>query len=188
VLGRISGAFGAAPRIERPSTWFTWHASLFRPGVRVLDVACGSGRHAIAAATLGAQVTAVDADAARLKVARRFAEQRSVAVDWVQADLASYPVPEREYDVVLIFQYLDRRRIPDFRRALRPDGFLLAETFLETQREHGWGPTSEEHLLRPGELPQLVSPLEIVLEREVLEFLEGRPMALASVLAQRVGE
>ena len=188
MLGRISGAFGAVPKMERPSTWFTWHAEVVRPGVRVLDVACGSGRHAVAAAALGAQVTAVDADPARLKAGRRYAEHKGLSVEWVQADLERYPVPEREYDVVLVFNYLSRGRMADFRRALRPGGYLIAETFLDAQRGHGWGPTSDEHLLRSGELPQLVHPLEVLLEREVLELIEGRPMALASVLAQRMGE
>jgi 2-polyprenyl-3-methyl-5-hydroxy-6-metoxy-1,4-benzoquinol methylase len=188
VLGRISGAFGAAPKIERPSTWFTWHAELLRPGALVLDVACGAGRHAVAAAALGTRVTAVDADPARLKAGRRYAEQKGLSVDWVQADLERYPVPERAYDVILIFNYLSRARMPDFRRALRPGGHLITETFLQAQRNHGWGPTSDDHLLRAGELPQLIYPLEVVLEREVLELIEGRPMALASVVAQRVGE
>lgn len=188
MLGRLSGAFGAAPKVERPSVWFTWHAELIRPGTRVLDLACGTGRHALASASLGARVSAVDEDAARLKAGRKAAEQRGVAVDWIQADLQRYPLPEREFDLVLVFNYLDRRRMPDIRRAIRPGGFLLAETFLTAQREHGWGPTSPDHLLQPGELPLLVAPLEVVLEREVLEFRDARPAAVASILAQRLGE
>jgi 2-polyprenyl-3-methyl-5-hydroxy-6-metoxy-1,4-benzoquinol methylase len=188
VLGRISGAFGITPTIERPSTWFTWHAGLVHQGSRVLDIACGTGRHAVAAAELGARVTGVDADAARLKTARRVADQRRVSVDWVQADLARYPVPEGQYDFVMIFNYLDRGRMPEFLRGLRPGGHLLIETFLDAQRELGWGPRSDEHLLRPGELLRLVAPLEVVLEREALDFVGGKPVAVASVLAQRVGE
>ena len=42
-----------------------------------------------------------------------------------------------------------------------PGGRLMMETFLEAQREAGWGPTSERHLLRPGELARLVAPLTV---------------------------
>ena len=39
-----------------------------------------------------------------------------------------------------------------------------------------------------AELPRLLEPLEVVLSREALDFSDGRPMAVASVLAQRVGQ
>ena len=188
MLGRISGAFGASQPIERASTWFTWHAPLIRRGAQVLDLACGTGRHALAAAELGAVVTAVDADAAKLKSGRRAAEQRNVSVEWVQADLERYPLPENGYDLVMVFNYLDRHRMSEILRAVRPGGHLLAETFLESQRELGWGPKSDDHLLRSGELTTLVRPLEVVQAREALDFHAGRPIAVASVLAQRVVE
>ena len=57
-------------------------------------------------------------------------------------------------------------------------------TFLIGQRELGWGPTSDDHLLRPGELAGLVAPLTIVHGREVLEPIDAeRWRAVASVLA-----
>ncbi len=171
---------------ERPSAWFTWHAGVIRPETRVLDLACGHGRHAIAAASLGAAVVAVDADADRISAGRRAG--RSLPIEWVCADLHTFPLEPGAFDVVMVFNYLDRARMPDMRAAVRPWGFLLCETFLEAQREHGWGPTSDDHLLRSGELLRLVEPFEIILSREALDFVGGRPMAVASVLAQRTGE
>ncbi|MBI4502476.1 MAG: class I SAM-dependent methyltransferase [Gemmatimonadetes bacterium] len=178
----------SAPTVERPSSWFTWHAALIGPGTRVLDLACGAGRHAIAAAELGARVTAVDSDAGRLRHARRAAQHRRLSVEWIEADLAHHPVPERGFDLVMIFNYLDRRRMPDFTSAVARGGYLMVETFLESQRQLGWGPTSGDHLLRSGELPALFAPLEMIAAREALDFFDGRPMAIASALAQRIGE
>ena len=149
----------------------------------MLDLACGKGRHAIAAATRGGVVRAVDSDAEILSAARRAAGD--LAIEWVTADLTQYELTEAAYDVVMVFNYLDRGRMPDFRRAVRQGGYLLYETFLEEQREHGWGPTSADHLLRRGELMTLAGPFEIVLAREALEFVGGRPMAVASILARR---
>ena len=171
---------------ERPSAWFTWHAGVIRPQSRVLDVACGRGRHAIAAASLGAAVTAVDADAERIAAGRRAA--RGLPIEWARADLGTFPLPPRAFDVVMVFNYLDRSRMPELRETVKPGGYLLCETFLEAQREHGWGPTSDDHLLKPAELLRLVEPFEVILAREALDFVGGRPMAVASVLALRPGQ
>lgn len=175
----------AAVGRQATSTWFVWHAELIGAGHRVLDIACGRGRHAIAAALRGADVVAVDHETERLEAAEKLARKAGVTVTWVQADLAQDPLPRGPFDFVMAFNYLDRRRFHEFLEAVEPGGYFLAETFLERQRELGWGPTSDEHLLKSGELIALVEPFELVLGREVLEVLDGHPRAVASVLAQR---
>lgn len=175
----------AAMKRDAPSTWLMWHEALFKPGVRVLDVACGSGRHAIAAAQRGADVVAVDADRDKLRQAERQARRQRLNIRWVEADLTRDPLPSGPFDVVMMFNYLDRSRMPKFIDAISPGGHFLAETFLDWQRALGWGPTSDKHLLQSGELISLVEPLEIILEREVLEILDGHPRWIASVLAYR---
>lgn len=169
---------------EVPSTWFVWHAGIIAPGMRVLDVACGRGRHAIAAAARGAEVVALDADVEQLQAAEKTARKVGVPVEWQQADLEHDPLPPGLFDLVMVFNYLDRTRMPQMLAAVRPGGYFMAEAFLEQQRELGWGPTSDEHLLRQGELWSLVEPFEIILARDVLEVLDGRPMAVASILAR----
>ena len=170
---------------DQASTWFSWHADVIGPGSRVLDLACGAGRHAIPAALRGATVVAVDQDAERLAALERAAGLRRVAIDVVRADLTAWDPGRDAFDVVMIFNYLDRRRMPDFLAAVRPGGHLLTETFLEQQRLQGWGPRSDEHLLASGELMRLTERFELILGREVIETIDGRPAALASVFAQR---
>lgn len=170
---------------DAPSTWFVAHANLFATGHRVLDLACGRGRHAIAAAQLGAHVTAIDADAEKLRVAAKLAQRAGVDVTWIQANLERDPVPAGPFDVVMMFNYLDRTRIAHFLAAVKPGGFFLGETFLERQRDLGWGPTSDDHLLKTMEFPRLVAPFTVVFAREVLEILDGHPRVIAGVLAQR---
>ena len=171
---------------QRPSYWFTTHAALIRPGARVLDVACGSGRHAIAAAALGAKVVAVDRDGARLKQGREEASRRRLPVEWIEADLER-PWPDLGlFDVVLLFNYLDRPRMTRIVEAVMPGGHLLFETFLEIQRQLGWGPTQDAHLLKYGELAGLVAPLVVVHGREAFEPADNAQWAaVASVLARR---
>ncbi len=171
-------------RTTRPSTWFLWHGHRVGPGSRVLDLACGEGRHSLAAAGRGARVTAVDRDTARLAAGRERAEARGLSIDWVTADLEE-PWPELGvFDAVLVFNYLDRASMPRMIDLVEPGGWLMMETFLSTQRELGWGPTSDDHLLRPGELARLVAPLVVAHGREVIEAVDAeRWRAVASVLA-----
>jgi 2-polyprenyl-3-methyl-5-hydroxy-6-metoxy-1,4-benzoquinol methylase len=171
-------------RITRPSTWFLWHGHRVGPGARVVDLACGEGRHSLAAAARGGRVTAVDRDEARLAAARERAEARGLTIGWMAADLEE-PWPELGgFDAVLVFNYLDRAKMPQMIELVEPGGFLMMETFLSTQRELGWGPTSDDHLLRHGELARLVAPLTILHGREVVEAVDAeRWRAVASVLA-----
>jgi SAM-dependent methyltransferase len=154
--------------------------------MRVLDLACGEGRHSLPAAMLGAEVLGVDRDEIRLATARELADAHGLAVDWRVVDLEG-PWPELgDFDAVLVFNYLDRARMPEIRDRVAPGGLLMMETFLAGQRELGWGPTSEDHLLRPGELSGLVAPLRILHGREVLEPIDAeRWRTVASVVACR---
>lgn len=174
---------------DRPSEWFIWHAHRIGPGSRVLDLACGTGRHSLAAAARGAVVLAVDKDPARLAEARREAQRRGARITWLELDLEQ-PWPDfGVFDAVLLFHYLDRTRMPRVLECLAPGGLLLMETFLEAQRGLGWGPTSECHLLRSMELAALVEPLTVVHAREVLKPVDASRWAwVGSVLARKVNE
>jgi 2-polyprenyl-3-methyl-5-hydroxy-6-metoxy-1,4-benzoquinol methylase len=156
--------------------------------MRVLDLACGRGNEAIAAAQRGAQVIAIDIDDDRLRDAERAARKVDVTVEWIKADLTRDRLPDGPFDLVMQFDYLDRSRLPDFLDLVKPGGYFAAETFLEAQRELGWGPTSDEHLLKPAEFWSLVGQFEIVLAREVHETLDGRTKAISSILARRPSE
>ena len=154
--------------------------------MRVLDLACGEGRHSLAAAALGARVTGVDRDETRLATARDLAEAQDLSVDWRVVDLEGAWPELGDFDAVLVFNYLDRARMPEIHPLVAPDGLLMMESFLTGQRELGWGPTSDDHLLRPGELARLTAPLRILHGREVLEPIDAeRWRAIASVVACR---
>lgn len=173
-------------RLPRPSSWLVWHAHRIRSGMRVLDLACGEGRHALAAAILGAAAVGVDRDERRLATARELAAAHTLAADWRVVDLEG-PWPDLgRFDAVLVFNYLDRARMPEILDLVAPGGLLIMETFLTGQREHGWGPTSEDHLLQPGELARLAAPLTVLHGREALEPVDAeRWRAVASVVAVR---
>lgn len=173
-----------APQLPRPSTWFTWHGHVIGSGARVLDLACGEGRHSLAAAALGARVVAVDRDESRIAAGRELAAEHGLEVDWRVVDLEGSWPDFGSFDAVLLFNYLDRVRMPAVRELISPGGFLMMETFLAAQRELGWGPTSDHHLLQPAEIGRLAAPLTVLHGREVLEAIDAeRWRAVASVVA-----
>ena len=179
------GALQGAPGM-RPSTWFLWHAHRIGPGSRVLDLACGEGRHSLAAAALGADVVAMDRDEAKIASARARATAAGLSIDWREVDVEGEWPELGFFDAVLVFNYLDRAGMPRIISLIAPGGFLMMETFLEAQREAGWGPTSSAHLLRPGELTRLVAPLTVEHGREVLETMDAEHWrAVASVIATK---
>jgi 2-polyprenyl-3-methyl-5-hydroxy-6-metoxy-1,4-benzoquinol methylase len=177
------GALQGSPRM-RPSTWFIWHAHGIGRGSRVVDLACGEGRHGIAAAELGCNVVGIDREPAALATARRQAAAAGLSVQWLELDLEGEWPALGVFDAVLVFNYLDRANMPRILQLVAPGGLLIMETFLEAQREAGWGPTSSAHLLRPGELARLVAPLTVLHGREALENVDPEHWrAVASVVA-----
>ena len=71
------------------------------PGMRVLDVAAGTGNASIPAAERGATVTASDLTPELLEAGRRRAEAKGLALEWVEADAENLPFEDESFDVVM---------------------------------------------------------------------------------------
>jgi SAM-dependent methyltransferase len=85
-------------------------------GVRILEVGAGTGRFAVPLAVRGARVTATDASAAMLAVARDKAHARGVSLDLQVADAHHLPFRDRSFDVVLSSRML--MHVIDWRQVL----------------------------------------------------------------------
>lgn len=151
------------PTVVEPPEWLVRHASDLPPG-KALDIACGLGHAAIWLAQRGWDVTAVDISERGLKLARRFAEQQRVAINFVAADLDDIDLGWNEYDLVTVFRFLDRGSLPSrIIRALRPGGRVLYETFLSgNQAPLDNRPQNPAFLLKSGELPWLLAGLQML--------------------------
>ena len=79
---------------RRRDSFTSWPA---RPGGKLLDVACGTGRHALAFADLGYEVTATDLNEELLAVGRASAGDR---VRFVQGDMTDLDIPDGPFDIV----------------------------------------------------------------------------------------
>lgn len=167
--------------------WAPRLAAEFGPRGRALDVATGRGRHALCLAEAGFRVIGLDiqfdalVDAGRVGRVGREGRVGNGSLALACVDLTTYPLPRARFHVVVVTRYLDRALFPALRDALVPGGVLLYETFTERQLQHGRGPTSCAHLLRPGELRMLVRGMDVLFDEEVSE-----PDAMARIAARRV--
>ena len=70
-------------------------------GMKVLDVAAGTGNASIPAAERGAKVTASDLTPELLEAGRRQAESKGLELEWVTADAENLPFDDASFDVVM---------------------------------------------------------------------------------------
>jgi len=103
------------------------------PGAKVLDLACGFGRHAVGMAQRGFQVTGVDFNPRYLEIGAEDARTAGVTVEWLAADMRSLAFPRRfdaGYSFFTSFGYYsdpeNERVLANVAAALEPGGrFLL---------------------------------------------------------------
>jgi len=147
---------------------------------RALDVAVGSGRHALVLAHFGFHTFGVDVKFDAVRAAMDAAERRQLRISGWCADLTVYPLPVSAFDLVVVSRYLQRDLFPSLRDAVKPGGCIVYETFTVRQRALGSGPTSPDHLLEPGELVSKFDGWKVLFSEEV-----EAPEAVARVAARR---
>jgi 2-polyprenyl-3-methyl-5-hydroxy-6-metoxy-1,4-benzoquinol methylase len=75
------------------------------PPAKILDVPCGGGRHSLALATVGYQLTGVDISVDFLKAARSSAADRKTSLTWEQRDMRDLPW-RQQFDGAFCLQQL----------------------------------------------------------------------------------
>ncbi|MYN17429.1 methyltransferase domain-containing protein [Rugamonas sp. FT107W] len=130
------------------SPWVQRYAPLI-PGGEVLDLACGSGRHARHLASLGHAVVAVDRDPEALAAAAG-PEITTTAIDLEEAG-AVWPFGLERFAGIVVTNYLHRPLIADMLASLAPNGVLIYETFADGNAQFG-KPSNPAFLLQAGEL------------------------------------
>lgn len=151
-----------------PNAWLREHASVWRPGQRVLSVADGEGRNSVWLARQGLQVQAFDISPVGVAKARDFALRSGVSVDYALADVEAWPWPHAAFDgIAAIFvQFADpprrQRLFARIVQALAPGGTLILQGYTPKQLEYRTGgPPQVEHLYTEDLLREAFAELEI---------------------------
>lgn len=141
---------------ENPSTWLQRWAHLITPGSRVLDVACGAGRHMRYLAHLGHRVEGVDRNPEALALA-----QAHGPVTCADIENGPWPFAGQTFDGLVVTHYLWRPLLPTLVASLAPGGVLIYETFAAGNETVG-KPSRPDFLLQPGELLRATAGLHTV--------------------------
>lgn len=178
---RYAGRADAAP--DPPADVLTAHRDLL-PAGRALEVACGDGRNALWLARQGFAVDAIDVAFAGLARLAAVARREGLPIQAIQADLEHFPLPEGRYAVAVNTRYLQRSLFASLRRAVRPGGVIVFETFLRDQAAVGH-PRNPAFLLEPGELRAELAAFERLVDEEGCFAPDGTPTFLARLIARR---
>jgi demethylmenaquinone methyltransferase/2-methoxy-6-polyprenyl-1,4-benzoquinol methylase len=139
MFDRIAPIYDAMNRLMTAGLDRRWRretaAAVVRPGDRVLDVCCGTGDLALAAAEAGGKVTGLDFSEAMLERARR----KAPAIEWVSGDALALPFADDSFEAVTIGFGLRNLAdaepgLAELRRVLSPGGRVA---ILEITRPRG---------------------------------------------------
>ncbi len=172
------------PAWLHPSAWVTRFASLIPRGGSVLDLACGSGRHARYLLALGHPVVMVDRDVSGVADLAHAA-----GAEIVRHDLegpAPWPFGTRLFAAVVVTNYLHRPLFARIVQAVAPGGILIYETFAEGNAAFG-RPRNPDFLLGRGELLDRTRPNLQVIAFEDIAVSSPRPAMVQRIAAVRPG-
>ena len=156
-----------------PNEFLVSQRHLLKPGMSCLAVADGEGRNGVWLAQQGLHVLSVEASAVALEKAKKLAQQRGVAIEFEQADLAQWQWGENRFDVVaaIFIQFappaLRELMFAGIRRCLKPGGLLLLQGYTPRQLEYKTGgPPVAENMYTEKLLHDAFGDMEIMHLRE----------------------
>ena len=144
------------------------------PGL-ALDVAGGVGRHAIWLAQRDWRVKLVDISEVGVKLAEENANRTAPSIATEVRDLNSEQDLGREqYDLVVVFFFLQRELFPALAAAIKPGGLLIYKTYTAEQSRFAGGrfnsgPSHPMFLLQPNELLHAFPSLRVLHYHETIQ-------------------
>jgi SAM-dependent methyltransferase len=153
---------------ENPSLWVQRWAHLIAPQSRVLDVACGAGRHMRFLAAQGHTASGVDRNPEAVSLAQAYGEVRCADIE-----NGPWPFPGQTFGCVVVTNYLWRSLLPAIVQSVAPGGVLIYETFASGNETVG-KPSRPDFLLQPGELLRVTEGMHVVAYEDGFEASPDR--------------
>jgi 2-polyprenyl-3-methyl-5-hydroxy-6-metoxy-1,4-benzoquinol methylase len=161
-----------------PNEFLVSRRDLLKPGMSSLAVADGEGRNGVWLAQQGLHVLSVEASAVALEKAKKLAQQRGVAIDFEQADLAHWQWGENRFDIVaaIFIQFappaLREQMFAGIKHCLKPGGWLLLQGYTPRQLEYKTGgPPLAENMYTEALLRNAFGDMKILHLREHDDFV-----------------
>jgi len=162
---------------KEPSKFLIDYLELIPAGGKVLEIACGEGRNAVALALKGFEVTAIDWAAPAIERAQKLAADSGVTeakqILWKSSDLDFF-IPELlTYDAIISVDFKPPLTLlKNLTRGLKQGGHVLMEAHL-TQAMNSNSSLEIFECYKPNELLQTLSPTSVSLQ--VLTYSELNP-------------
>jgi SAM-dependent methyltransferase len=176
-----SGDFHAVGTMIQPLADALCDAADLQAGWSVLDVACGAGNAAIAAARCGAEAVGIDYVPALLERGRRRVEAEGLEVELREGDAEAIPFPDASFDAVLsvfgsMFAPDHAAAAAELARVCRPGGTIGLVTWTPDGFIGQMLKTVGAHVPPP---PGVASPLQWGSEPYLRELFGDRVEALS---------
>jgi SAM-dependent methyltransferase len=156
------------------------YAHLLPSSGLALDAAAGVGIHCRFLAERGWRVIALDISEVGLRLAKEMAAREHLWLEAAVMDLSRLWLPANRFDLILNFRFLERATFAAYRRALKPGGWLIFETFVQG---NGRSPKPNFYL-EPGELAAAFADFDVLYSAERL--VRGQHSGKSKLAAQLV--
>lgn len=154
---------------------------LFPNAGHALDIAGGTGRHAIFLAVHGWQVRLTDIAEAGIANARKNAGSLAGRIEFRVEDLTRFQGSDASYDLITVFFFLHREMFRELVKALNPGGVLIYKGYTRGQAKFGGGPTNPDYLFEENELLHSFPELQVLHYAELI-----RDCGLAEFVGRKV--
>jgi len=183
----IAGDFGQIARYYTDEAADFVNRLNLRPGMQVLDVACGTGNVALPAARAGADVTGIDIAPNLVEQARENARREGLKAQFDEGDAEALPYEFASFDAVVtmfgaMFAPRPEAVASELKRVCRPRGFIAMANWTPAGFIGQMFKTMSGHVTPPAGMP---SPLMWGVEENVrqrfnlgISKLEARPQML----------
>lgn len=147
-------------------------------GGRILELACGTGEHALRLSKLGYVLTATDRSAAMIELARKKARRQKLTVRFLQCDMTKLPAPDRKFDAAIcLFDSIGYLKTDEriaallecVHRSVRPGGLFILEFWHAPAMLNKYDPVRLRHVKHGAATVFRVSETQLMPERSLAQ-------------------